>query len=240
MQICLFGLLSGFMKSSRGEKGPAGRGPGHFLGSKGRTHGGPQGRRTGFRGQMQICLLGLLSGLMKSTGCAPHYPPGPKGSIWGVRNACQSRRKKTCKSIEFEPQKQHLVRNAKRGMLVFPRELSHWALRSPPRDPLTYMQIYDVLAHLGLRNHVFYGPDQNRALPQPPGAPPRPPAPPLPSKPFGNALGATKPSGNARHRFLASSPQASELAAKVVESRGTANHVVARASDRERRRRARR
>ena len=115
---------------------------------------------------------------MKSTGCVPHHPPGPKGSIWGVRNACQSRRKKTCKSIEFEPQKQHLVRNAKRGILVFPRELSHWALRSPPRDPLTYMQIYDVLAHLGLRNHVFYRPDQNRALPQPPGAPGRPPAPP--------------------------------------------------------------
>ena len=124
---------------------------------------------------MQICLLGLLSGLTRSTGCVPHYPPGPKGSIWGVRNACQSRRKKTCKSIEFEPQKQHLIRNAKRGMSVFPRELSHFALRSPPRDPLTYRQIYYVLAHLGLRNHVFYRPDQNRPCQQPPGDPPATP-----------------------------------------------------------------
>ena len=115
---------------------------------------------------------------MKSTGCVPHYPPGPKGSIWGVRNACQSRRKKTCKSIEFEPQKHHFVRNAKRGMLVFPRELSHWALRSPPRDPLTYMHIYDVSAHLVLSNHVFYRADQNRPFQQPPGDPRRSPAPP--------------------------------------------------------------
>ena len=48
-------------------------------------------------------------------------------------------------------------------MLVFPRELSRWALRRPPRDPLTYTQIYDALAHLGLRYHVFYRPDQKIA-----------------------------------------------------------------------------
>ena len=67
-----------------------------------------------------------------------------------------------------------------RGMLNFARELSHRTLWSPPRDPLTYMQIYHVLAHLGLRNHVFYGPDQNRPFRRPasPGGPPgTPPGP---------------------------------------------------------------
>ena len=50
-------------------------------------------------------------------------------------------------------------------------------IRSPSRDPLTYMQIYYVLAHLGLGNHEFYRPDQNRPFQQPPGAPAQPGSP---------------------------------------------------------------
>ena len=74
MQICPLGLLSGLTKSSRGEQWPAGREPSHLSGSKGRTRGGPQGRRTGFRGEMRNYLSGLLSGLTGSTGCAPGNP----------------------------------------------------------------------------------------------------------------------------------------------------------------------
>ena len=59
-----------------------------------------------------------------------------------------------------------------------PRGNNEKVARRPPRDPLTYTQIYDALAHLGLRYHVFYRPDQNRVLRQPPGGPRRPPAPP--------------------------------------------------------------
>ena len=159
---------------------------------------------------MQIWLLGLLSRLMKSTGCVPHYPPGPKGSIWGVRNARRSRWKKMCKSIEFEPPRHHFVRNAKSGMLIFPRLLSRWALRSPPRGPLTYMQIYYVLAHLGLRNHVFYRPDQNRPFQQPPGDPRRPPAPPggPPGTPPGPGRNRTE---KTRHFGLPGWPEARVL-----------------------------
>merc|ERR1711969_85399 len=63
-------------------------------------------------------------------------------------------------------------------MLEFVREVSHRNLWSPPRDPLIYMQIYYVLAHLGLGNNVFYRPDQQRPFQQPPGDPRRLPAPP--------------------------------------------------------------
>ena len=178
MQICPLGLLSGLTKSSRGEQWPAGREPSHLSGSKGRTRGGPQGRRTGFRGQMQICLLGLLSGLMESTGCAPANPPRPKGSNWGARNAWQGKWENMCKPKDFEPLNHHSVRNAKGGMSAFPRELSRQVPRSPHGAPLTYMQIYDALAHPGRRNHVFHRTDQNRPSQQPPGDPRRSPAPP--------------------------------------------------------------
>ena len=178
MQICLLGLLSGLAESSRGEQWPAGREPRHLSGSKGRTRGGPQGRRTGFRGQMQICLLGLLSGLMGSTGCAPANPPRPKGSNRGARNACDGSWENTCKPIDFEPLNHHFVRNAKGGMSVFPRELSRQVPRSPHGGPLTYMQIYNTLAHMVLRNHVFPRADQNSPCLQPPGDPRRSPAPP--------------------------------------------------------------
>merc|ERR1711969_221808 len=63
-------------------------------------------------------------------------------------------------------------------MLEFVCEVSHPTLWSPPRDPLIYLQIYYVLAHLGLGNNVFYRPDQQRPFQQPPGDPRRLPAPP--------------------------------------------------------------
>ena len=98
----------------------------------------------------------------------------------------------------FEPQKKHFVGNAKRARLIFPRQLSRRALRSPPRDPLTYTQIYYVLAHLGLRNNVFYGPDQNRPFRQPPGDPRRRPA--SPGAPPGTPPGPGRnPTEKTRH-----------------------------------------
>ena len=97
-----------------------------------------------------------------------------------------------------------------RGMLVFPRELSRGALRSPPRDPLTYMQIYYVLAHLGLRNHVFYRPDQKRPFQQPPGDPRRLPAP--PRGPPGTPPGPWRnPTEKTRHFGLPGWPEARVL-----------------------------
>ena len=97
-----------------------------------------------------------------------------------------------------------------RGMLKFARELSHRTLRSPPRDPLTYMQIYYVSAHLGLGNHVFYRPDQQRPFQQPPGDPRRPPAPPRgpPGPPPGPGHNPTE---KTRHFGLPGWPEARVL-----------------------------
>ena len=92
----------------------------------------------------------------------------------------------------------------------FARELSHRTLRSPPRDPLTYMQIYYVLAHLGLRNHAFYRPDQNRSFQQPPGDPRRHPAP--PRGPPGTPPGPRRnPTEKTRHFGLPGWPEARVL-----------------------------
>ena len=97
-----------------------------------------------------------------------------------------------------------------RGMLNFPRELSHRTIRNPPRDPLTYMQIYYVLAHLGLRNHAFYRPDHNRSFQKPPAAPQRPPAP--PGGPPGTPPGPSRnPTEKIRHCSLPGWPGARVL-----------------------------
>ena len=135
MQICPLGLLSGLTKSSRGEQWPAGREPSHLSGSKGRTRGGPQGRRTGFRGQMQICLLGLLSGLMGSTGCAPANPSAPEGVELGRPERVARQVGKHVQTQGFRTPKPSLRPKREGGNVGFPTGTLTSGRPEPPRGP---------------------------------------------------------------------------------------------------------